>query len=98
MPREKTLAERPAIFRRTDQGIPELDSETPRRLDSQESRRPDVSMNREARVKATFYLEKDDIVSIDTMQTEEFKRSGKKRERSQIVSQAIREMFERRSV
>lgn len=98
MAREKTLAERPSIFRRTDQGIPELDSETPRHLDIQESRRPGVPVDREARVKATFYLEKDDIVAIDTMQTEEFKRSGKKRERSQIVSQAIREMFERRSV
>lgn len=42
------------------------------------------------RIKATFYLEPDDILAIDSMQSEEFKKTGKKPERSEIVSRAIK--------
>ncbi len=80
---EKTLGARPSIFRKTDQTIPELrDAQTPERPDVQTSKQP-------LRVKATFYLNSEDIIAIDQMQTEEFKRTGKKPERSHIVSRAI---------
>ena len=42
-----------------------------------------------ARIKATFYLYPDDILAIDYMQIEEFKQTGKKPERSEVVSRAI---------
>lgn len=42
------------------------------------------------RIKATFYLEPDDILAIDSMQSQEFKKTGKKPERSEIVSRAIK--------
>jgi hypothetical protein len=42
------------------------------------------------RIKATFYLYADDIVTIDQIQTAEFVRTGKKPQRSEIVSRALR--------
>lgn len=41
------------------------------------------------RTKATFYLHREDIAAIDEMQTEEFLRTGKKPERSDLVHRAI---------
>lgn len=41
------------------------------------------------RVRATFHLPIDVVVAIDTMQTEQLKKTGKKPERSQIVSEAV---------
>ena len=41
------------------------------------------------RIKATFYLHPEDILAIDFLQSEEFKRAGKKPQRSEIVSRAI---------
>ncbi|MDQ3704979.1 MAG: hypothetical protein M3437_07120 [Chloroflexota bacterium] len=83
---EKTLGGRPSIFRKTDKAIPELgEAETGERSDSQTVKQP--------RVKATFYLNPEDIVAIDQMQTEDFKRTGKKPERSHIVSRAIQNLL-----
>jgi hypothetical protein len=45
------------------------------------------------RIKATFYLYPEDIVAIDQMQTERFRKLGKKPERSHIVSEAIQYLF-----
>jgi len=45
------------------------------------------------RIKATFYLHPEDIVAIDQMQTERFRKLGKKPERSHIVSEAIQYLF-----
>jgi hypothetical protein len=42
------------------------------------------------RIKATFYLYPEDIVTIDQIQTNEFLRTGKKPQRSEIVSRALR--------
>lgn len=82
--RERTLPPRNTLFRRTDGGIPEIaDSETARRPASKTAKRP--------RIKATFYLEPEDILAIDHLQSEEFRRTGKKPERSELVSRAIQE-------
>lgn len=43
------------------------------------------------RIKSTFYLEPEDVLAIDQLQSEEFRRSGKKPERSELVSRAIQE-------
>ena len=80
----KTMRERPTLFRRTDEAVPELEqqnSSTANHLDSR--------MAKPSRIKATFYLNPDDIVAIDVMQTEEFQKTGKKPERSELVSRAI---------
>jgi hypothetical protein len=50
---------------------------------------PDSQPVKQPRVKATFYLNSEDIVAIDQMQTEQFQRTGKKPERSELVSRAI---------
>lgn len=41
------------------------------------------------RIKATFYLYPEDILAIDYMQSEEFRKTGRKPKRSEIVSRAI---------
>ncbi len=60
-----------------------------RHLDSQIDSRPDSEPERQQRIKATFYLSTRDIVAIDRMQTAEFERTGKKPEKSHLVSRAI---------
>ncbi len=98
MSNRKTLDGRPSIFRRsTNEAIGEegsqesesLDAQTLEQPDSQEARQSDSKAIRAQRIKATFYLEPADIVAIDRMQTEEFTRTGKKPERSHLVSRAI---------
>jgi len=81
--KERTLGTRATIFRRTDKEIPELGQsfEKIQAAEKQPAKR--------ARIKATFYLYPDDILAIDYMQIEEFKRTGKKPERSEVVSRAI---------
>ena len=91
MAEKKTMRERPSIFRRTDEAVPELEQS-----DVQPARRQDVQPARQ-RIKATFHLNPEDIVAIDTMQTEEFKRTGKKPERSELVSRAIQRLFEQQA-
>jgi len=98
MSNRKTLDGRPSIFRRsTTEVTDEQDSQTAERSDvstleqsdSQELGQLDNKATKMQRIKATFYLEAADIVAIDRMQTEEFTRTGKKPERSQLVSRAI---------
>ena len=85
--RERTLGARPSIFRKTDRGIPELE-------------RPDSAVGsgggsaKRHRIKATFYLNPEDVLAIDEMQSDEFRREGKKPERSEIVSRAIQALKE----
>ena len=64
-------------------------AQTSKPLDVQAPEQPDSQATKTQRIKATFYLEPADIVAIDQMQTEEFKRTGKKPERSHIVSRAV---------
>jgi predicted Ser/Thr protein kinase len=74
--KERTLP-KGTIFRRTEKQIPELEAEK------------GVKKEKGERIKATFYLYPEDILAIDYIQSEEFKRSRKKPERSEIVSKAI---------
>jgi hypothetical protein len=83
---KSSLRGRPPIFRKTDRPAPEI-------ADAQTSERQNVETARRPRIKATFYLEPDDVVAIDVMQTDEFRRTGKKPERSEIVSRAIQRLF-----
>ena len=50
-------------------------------------------LEKKKRIKATFYLDLEDILAIDRMQTEQLRKSGKKPERSHIVSQAIQSLL-----
>jgi hypothetical protein len=87
---KKTVRERPSIFRRTDTEIPELEPTQPsEQTDVQTSRHLDIQEAKPERIKATFHLNPEDILAIDHMQAEEFKRTRKKPERSQIVSRAL---------
>lgn len=79
MPNRKTLEGRPTIFRRS--------------ADSQTAEQLDVQPAKPLRIKATFYLEPADIMAIDQMQTQEFAATGKKPERSHLVSRAIQTLF-----
>ncbi len=101
MSNRKTLDGRPSIFRRStteategqdNQAPGNLDAQTLEQPDSQEAGRLDSKAAKAQRIKATFYLEPGDIVAIDRMQTEEFTRTGKKPERSHLVSRAIQEL------
>ena len=82
MPNRKTLEGRPSIFRRS------ADTQTAEQLDVQPAKPP--------RIKATFYLEQADILAIDQMQMQEFAATGKKPERSQLVSRAIQVLLKQR--
>ena len=86
--RERTLGTRPSIFRKTDTVIPELDraAAEPEHENSKGSKRH--------RIKATFYLNPEDVLAIDGMQSDEFRRTGKKPERSEIVSRAVQALKE----
>lgn len=90
--KERTLGTRATIFRRTDKEIPELGQsiETLKVAEKNSVKR--------SRIKATFYLYPDDILAIDYMQIDEFKQTGKKPERSEIVSQAIQALKKDRKI
>lgn len=102
MSNRKTLDGRPSIFRRStnkmtggpdSQTAERSDAQTLEQPDSQELDQLDSKATKTQRIKATFYLEAADIVAIDRMQTEEFTRTGKKPERSQLVSRAIQALI-----
>ena len=87
MSSRKTLEGRASIFRRT----------APDAQDTGAAGQPDVQPAKQQRVKATFYLEPADIMAIDQMQTQEFAATGKKPERSHVVSRAIQALFNQRN-
>ena len=88
--RERTLGARASIFRKTDREIPELNQT------AEQVSRPARQNSKQERIKATFYLNPEDVLAIDEMQSDEFRRTGKKPERSHIVSQAIQAYKEQR--
>jgi hypothetical protein len=90
-PKERTLGTRASIFRKTDRAIPELE-QSPETVG-----RPARPASKQARIKATFYLNPEDVLAIDEMQSEEFRQTGTTPERSHIVSQAIQAYKEQRS-
>jgi hypothetical protein len=58
-----------------------------KRSDVREFEREDIGTPK--RVKVTVYLNPDDVVAIDEMQIAEFKKTGKKPEKSELVSRAV---------
>jgi hypothetical protein len=89
--KERTLGTRGSIFRKTDKGIPELEQP------AEEVKRPEQGISKQSRIKATFYLNPEDVLAIDEMQSNEFRRIGKKPERSELVSRAIQAFKEQHS-
>jgi hypothetical protein len=67
----------------------QLGSQTVKQEDSSTSRQSDSKPAKPMRIKATFYLHKEDIIAIDEMQTKRFREHGKKPEKSELVSEAI---------
>ncbi|HEY48924.1 MAG TPA: hypothetical protein G4O13_02645 [Dehalococcoidia bacterium] len=80
--KERTLGTRASIFKKTDKAIPELEEP------AEDVKRPPQQPKRQ-RIKATFYLNPEDVLAIDELQSNEFRQTGKKPERSEIVSRAI---------
>lgn len=90
MTEKRTMRARPDIFRRTNGEASEQSAvETLKPSAIQPAERLDSPTAKLPRIKATFYLNAADIVAIDGMQTHEFQRTGKKPERSELVSRAI---------
>ncbi len=89
--KERTLGTRGSIFRKTDKGIPELEQP------AEEMKRREQGTSKHNRIKATFYLNPEDVLAIDEMQSNEFRRIGKKPERSELVSRAIQAFKEQHS-
>lgn len=89
--KERTLGTRGSIFRKTDKGIPELEQS------AEEVKRPEQRISKQNRIKATFYLNPEDVLAIDEMQSNEFRRTCKKPERSELVSRAIQAFKEQHS-
>jgi hypothetical protein len=74
--KESPVASRPNLFRRTDDGVPEIKEERDR--------------EKIKRIKRTFYLEPDLVLLLDEMQLAEHRQTGTKPELSNLVSEAIR--------
>ncbi len=81
--KERTLGTRASIFRKTDKAIPELEQQ------AEEAKPPRQQPKKQQRIKATFYINPEDVLAIDELQSSEFRQTGKKPERSEIVSRAI---------
>lgn len=64
-------------------------SQTVKQQTVQESKHSDSQPVKQQRIKATFYLQPEDIIAIDEMQTRRFRENGKKPEKSELVSEAI---------
>ena len=58
-----------------------------RRSDSRTAEQEDSQTPK--RVKVTVYLNPEDVIAVDELQIAEFKRTGKKPEKSELVSRAI---------
>ena len=87
--KERTLGSRASIFRKTDRNIPELEQP------AEPVRHPGRPTSKQQRIKATFYLNPEDVLAIDEMQSNEFRQTGKKPERSEIVSRALQAFKEK---
>lgn len=82
---ESTLDDPRSIVRRADGEVPDTASpQTSERLDAQASRRQ--------RVRTTVYPEPDDVAAIGRMQTDEWLLTGRKPERSDVMSRATRRL------
>jgi hypothetical protein len=88
--KERTLGSRASIFKKTDRAIPELEQQ------AEDVKHPAYKAVKQQRIKATFYINPEDVLAIDEMQSNEFRQTGKKPERSDIVSRAIQAYKEQR--
>jgi hypothetical protein len=75
------------------QSTTSTEEETPTQPTIQTVKQLDSKTAKQPRIKATFYLTADDIIAIDTMQTNLFRLNGKKPEKSELVSEAIQLLF-----
>ncbi len=102
-PRKSPLANRPSIFQRTDEGVPELieesehqDVSTSRHQNVQTSDSTPIMSNSPRRIKRTFHLPPEDVLLLDELQLTDHRRTGKKPELSALVSEAIRLLRDQR--
>ncbi len=89
---DRETAEQSTVETAEQQNIQELKQsniETARQENVQMPKHLTSKTAKQQRIKATFYLEPEDIIAIDEMQTQRFKQQGKKPEKSELVSQAI---------
>lgn len=89
---DRETAEQSAVETVKQQNIQELKQsniETARQENIQMPKHLTSKTAKQQRIKATFYLEPEDIIAIDEMQTQRFKQQGKKPEKSELVSEAI---------
>ncbi len=89
---------RASLFRKTDDGVPEL-SEQPNSEAAEHSNiSPSDRSGAVKRIKRTFHLEPDVVLLLSEVQVAEQRRTGQKPELSELVSQAIRQLGEQRSL
>lgn len=74
--KQSPVASRPSIFKKTDQGVPELQKE--------------VDPTKPKRIKRTFHIEPELVLLLDELQLQEFRATGQKPELSALVSEGIR--------
>jgi hypothetical protein len=82
----------------TIQALEQQDSKTSRQLDVQMTEHSDSKTAKQQRIKATFYLQPEDIIAIDEMQTKRFREKGKKPEKSELVSEAIQLLSKQQNI
>jgi len=64
-----------------------------KQLDSKIKENSDSKPEKQQRTKATYYLDIEDIIAIDTIQTKRYRTTHKKPEKSELVSEAIQLLF-----
>jgi hypothetical protein len=71
----------------------EAENQQTTQTDEQENTQPGKHLaskpGKQQRTKATYYLNMEDIIAIDTLQTKRYRATGKKPEKSELVSEAI---------
>lgn len=82
--RDSQEGEQPTI-----QASEQSNSKPVKQLTVQEPEHLDSKPVKQQRIKATFYLQPEDIIAIDEMQTKRFRENRKKPEKSELVSEAI---------
>jgi hypothetical protein len=88
---------KPSVYSRALQQVQQAQQDEQEQPASQASSQPGVLTVKQLdskpakprRIKATFYLQPEDIIAIDEMQTKRFREHGKKPEKSELVSEAI---------
>jgi hypothetical protein len=94
--RKHPLDTRPSLFRRTDQGAPELESKE----DIQASEHPEIEESKQHdgknRTKRTYHLPDEVVLLLSELQLQEYRQTGRKPELSDLVADAIKQLAEER--